>query len=64
MVHTNEATTNLCSAKVVDCQIGAPLILIFEPSKALRLARLFVANEFEKDRLPKLGENCYDIAFG
>lgn len=63
MVHTNKATANFCSAQVVDGQIGAPLVLVLEPPKALGLARLFVADELQKDGFSELGEYGHDIAF-
>jgi hypothetical protein len=64
MVHANHAASDGGAAQVVHSQIGAALVLVFQPPETLGLARLVVAGELDKDRLAELGEYGDDIALG
>lgn len=50
------------TAQIVDGEVGAALVLVFEPAEAARLARFLIAGELEKGRLAILGEDGDDIA--
>lgn len=64
MVYPNESPANLSAPEVVDGQVGATLVLVLQPSEALRLARLLIANHLEEDGFAKLREYGDDVAFG
>lgn len=53
-----------CAAEVVDGQVAAPLVLVFQPAEAPALAGFLVAHEADPDGLAILGEDCDDVSFG
>lgn len=62
MVDSNRPFGDLCAAEVVDCQVGTTLVFVLEPPKALGLAGLLVAGEFQECRIAELREDCDNIA--
>lgn len=64
VVHPYKPAADLCATNVIDCQVGAPLVLILQPAEALGLAGLLVAHEFDEYGLAELGEYGDYVAFG
>lgn len=54
MVHVYQATRDGGTAKIVHGEVGAPLVLVFEPAKPLAFPRLAVACELQEHGLAVL----------
>lgn len=63
MIHTQHSTKNCRTAEVVDCKVGAALVLVFEERKASTLASFLITNQVHMDRLSVLREYSHDVAF-
>lgn len=64
MIDAQHAAEYRGAAQIVDRQVRAPLVFIFEERKALTLAGFFVADEVHMYRFAVLRENRNDVAFG
>lgn len=64
VVDADEAAPDSGAAEVVNGQVGAALVLIFEPAEAAALARVAVARQLEEGRLAVLREDGDDVALG
>jgi hypothetical protein len=64
MVNPHQSTANFRASQVINSQVSAALVFVFQPAETLGLAGFFVADEFEEDGLAELGEDCDYVAFG
>lgn len=64
MVDAQLSAADFCAAQIVDGQVGAALVLVLEPTKALGFTGFLVADEFEEDGLAELREYGNDVALG
>lgn len=54
MIHAHQTPSDFCAAEIVHSKIGALLVFVLEPPKALGLARFLVAHELEEYGLAEL----------
>lgn len=63
MVDPNQSPTYLGAAQIIDGEVCAALVLVFQPAEALGFARFFVADQLEEDGLAELREDGDDVSF-
>jgi hypothetical protein len=64
MIDIQQPSHKARAPQIVHGKIATPLILVLEPTKATRLARLLISRELKPDGFAVLGEYCDDVAFG